>query len=122
VFNTFNIHEVWGLNADHVYAAAELPGGPLPHGGGWLYRYDGQSWSEFYSNPIQDIWSVWGSAIDDVWVTGDFGSIIRYDGSDWKTVWYPYQNSSSLLAASWGTASDDLFIVGAGGTILHYSR
>jgi photosystem II stability/assembly factor-like uncharacterized protein len=125
------IHEVWGLGRDHVYAAAELtPSSPSPrptagrvlHGGGWLYRYDGQSWSEFYSDPAQDIWSVWGSAVDNVWVTGDFGSILRYDGAEWTTVWYPNQNSTSLLESSWGSAPDNLFLAGSGGTILHYSR
>jgi hypothetical protein len=128
VFSSFNIHRVWGLGPSEVYVAAELLGGPYPvagevaHGGGWVYRFDGTAWSEFYTDPFQDVWSIWGSATDDIWASGDFGSIIHYDGDDWSTVWYPNTNTGKLLQSSWGSAAANIFIAGTGGLILQYSR
>jgi hypothetical protein len=120
---SLTFHRVFGLDTTEVYIAAELlPGATVAHGGGWVFRYDGTTWSEVYSDPTQDIWAIWAGGADDVWVSGDFGSIVHYDGAGWKPVWRAFSNTGSLLDALWGAASGEVYIAGASGTLLRYSR
>jgi hypothetical protein len=52
---------------------------------------------------------VWGTARDDVWVVGELGMVLRYDGSVWSRVELP---STPRLVTIHGRSKDDLVVVG----------
>ena len=63
-----------------------------------------------------DLHGVWGTSGDDIFVVGEGGTIIHYDGIDWSPI---ASGTSNLLRDVWGSSSADVFAVGDGGTILH---
>lgn len=67
--------------------------------------------------PRDDLFGVWAGDNDDVFVVGESGIILHYDGRDWEAV-----NSRTVqdLFALWGTSEAYLFSVGKSGTIVHY--
>ena len=60
---------------------------------------------------------VWGSSASDVWAVGSGGTILRYDGSAWRSM--PSGTSINLTAVS-GTGPDDVWAVGESTLIMHY--
>src|ERR687887_2323503 len=77
---------------------------------------DGWSWS----NPLPQgntLNSVWGSARDDVWAVGHFGTILHWDGSAWSASLsgIPTDDAHNFYGV-WGSARDDVWAVGLCGT------
>ncbi len=70
--------------------------------------------SEFTTQPLQGIW---GSSASDVFVVGQGGSILHYDGTAWNLM---TSGTTNHLYGIWGSSGTDVFAVGGGGTILHY--
>jgi len=60
---------------------------------------------------------IWGSSSSDVFMVGDSGTILHYDGSIWSSM---NSGTTGYLSGVWGTSSSDVFAVGGGGTIIHY--
>lgn len=61
--------------------------------------------------------SVWGTTPGDVFVVGEGGTILHYDGSTWARM---NSGTSSQLNGVWGTSNRDVFAVGDNGTVLHF--
>ena len=60
---------------------------------------------------------VWGSSVSDIYVVGDKGTILHYDGTKWS----PMDSSTrNHLLSVWGSSDTDVYAVGKKGTILHY--
>jgi hypothetical protein len=69
-------------------------------------------------SPTQEfLKGIWGAAADDVFAVGDGGTILHYDGADWRPM---ASGIGENLEAIWGVSGTDVFAVGTGGTILHY--
>ncbi len=66
---------------------------------------------------ISDFNDVWGTSGTDVYVVGDSGIIIHYDGSTWSGM---DSGTTNDLWSIWGTSAMNIFAVGHQGTILHY--
>ena len=66
-------------------------------------------------NIIQGRAAAGGSSI---WIAGDGGTILQYDGVAWKTM---TSNTTANLRAVWGSSPTNIFAVGDGGTVLHYT-
>src|SRR5690606_23448620 len=82
--------------------------------GAALWRHDAQGWSqvevpEGASSTL--LYKVWGASADDVWVCGDGGVLLHYDGEAWSQVTSP--TTRTLFTVS-GTA-DQAFAVGGFG-------
>jgi photosystem II stability/assembly factor-like uncharacterized protein len=60
---------------------------------------------------------VWGSSSSDVFVVGDGGTILHYDGSAWSAM---NSGTEESFNGVWGSSSSDVFAVGSDGIILHY--
>ena len=77
--------------------------------------------SEIPSPP--DLNETWGTASDDVYVLGDEGTLVHFDGIAWTRVPGPHTNGTwnSLEAVS-GSSSESVVAVGANGTILRGIR
>jgi hypothetical protein len=64
------------------------------------------------------LWDVWGcSDCSMAFAVGLFGTIIEYDGEEWRLIASPTEEN---LLAVWGSDETDVFAVGNKGTILHY--
>ncbi len=96
---------------------------------GFAAIYDGKIWREFNddyflsnADTVYPLRSVWGSSPDDVWAVGSQGTIIHWNGSEWKKVQSPTQ---MYLIDIWGNAPDNIYAVGATLTnqyeLLHYN-
>jgi hypothetical protein len=99
---------LWGSSAADVYAVGL--------GGRGAYHYDGRSWSHtFPGNSGYENAAVGGTSSSNVFVVGNRGSVLRFDGSVWQT-----QNSGTneILTDVWGDSAIDVFIVGTEGTVL----
>jgi len=61
--------------------------------------------------------SIWGSSDADIFVTGEAGAVLHYDGSSWTPM---TSNTSQWLNSVWGSSGKNVFAVGENGTIIHY--
>jgi hypothetical protein len=64
-----------------------------------------------------DLQGVWPRTATDVWAVGDAGTILRFDGGQWRP---STSGSSNRLRAVWGVADASVWAVGDKGTILHW--
>ncbi len=106
---------VWGSSGADVYV--NVAGGAM--------HFDGKTWSLIFDIIIYgSLSAVWGSAADDVFITGNsydkgmsksYGMIWHFDGTAWKGRSFEYN-----FFCVWGSSGTDVYAGGPGGTILHY--
>lgn len=94
---------------------------PVTAGAPSLLRVQGGVASEVTDLPPdldpEELWfKVWGSADDDVWVIGDHGTVLHYDGASWSRQLLP---GAPRLVTINGGGADDVVVVGStvGGAI-----
>ena len=115
---TADFRAIWGSdNAHNVWAVGA---------GGTIYRLlDPMSttWAPIVSPTTVNLFGIWGSAWDDIYVVGASGKIFHYNGS-WSEMASP---TTQTLYGVWGTGGtnwaggDRVYAVGAAGTILQYN-
>lgn len=75
---------IWGSSASDVLAV-----GGLGRAAGFVWRFDGTSWSEL-ALPAdfggQSLFKVWGTGPGDAWIVGTDGAVLHWDGSALRTV------------------------------------
>lgn len=77
---------------------------------------DGWCWAN--PAPIgSDLSAIWATAEDDVWVVGERGAVIHFDGRAW---WQASQPTSYDFYGVWASGPDDVWVVGGLSAILHY--
>jgi len=81
-----------------------------------IFHYDGNQWTETFNSDTR-LNAIWGSSENDVFVVGDDGVILHYDGQFWRNMGSGITND---LHAIWGSSENDVFVVGDEGIILHY--
>lgn len=84
---------------------------------GYSAIWNGSNWNEtnfFRYFPNGDtVWalrSVWGSSPDDVWAVGDFGTIIHWDGTEWRKVVINLPSDRAFWDV-WGTDESNVYAV-----------
>ena len=111
------------LSPTDAYAVGCMPNEPDADGGiSIILNYNGNEWRTVYlsSNTTQQLRGVWASSSSSVYIVGDQGTILHYDGSTWTTM---TSSTTASLCGVWGSSDLDIFAVGgdgASGTILHY--
>jgi hypothetical protein len=63
------------------------------------------------------LYSIWGSAKNDLFIVGSQGNLLHYDGKDWSNMGF---YTTMHLRRVWGTAGDNVYAVGDSGTVMHY--
>lgn len=72
-----------------------------------------------------ELYRLIGFSANDIWVGGEQGQLLHYNGTDWATTALPlktppgYSPEIPPVAAIWGTASNDLWVIG-GASVFHY--
>lgn len=65
-----------------------------------------------------DIYSMWGSDAKNIWAVGSYGTIVKWDGTQWQR-----QQAMGViqnLYGVWGSSATDVWIVGEKGRVLHH--
>ena len=82
----------------------------------------GPSWRPMDSETTSDLMGVWGSSDHDVFAVGVNGTILHYDGSNWRRM--ESGADDYTISAVWGSSDHDVFAVGwdsqISTLILHY--
>jgi len=60
--------------------------------------------------------SIWGSGDDDVFMVGNPGFVLHYNGADWTLT----ELTDETLTSVWGTAANDVYVCGHHGVLFHY--
>ena len=60
---------------------------------------------------------MWGTSANDVYIGGDGGTIVRYDGVRWQTLGVP---TTRDLRTIWGRGPTEIYAAGDSGTVLRY--
>lgn len=105
---------IWGSSPSDLYAVGGIP---FPGGEPTIIHYDGSTWEaievpELMRANVFAFFKVWGSGPNDVWVVGQRGAVVHWDGTSW---------SEELIGASvdmislWGTGPDRIVVVGGRG-------
>jgi hypothetical protein len=99
---------LWGRSDDDLYVVGGALGAP---GGALVLHKDAGGWSEIPTGSDATLWWVWGApgAATDVWMVGENGTILRYDGA--RVTEVPSGTAAHLYGV-WGSSSSDVIIVG----------
>ncbi|KPA17730.1 hypothetical protein MHK_002052, partial [Candidatus Magnetomorum sp. HK-1] len=112
VGNTY-LSGVWGSSPDNIYACGSI------YGTSYIHRFNGTSWSQVYStSAVNGLYAIWGTSENKVYVVGNDGYIIHYDGTDWSII---ESGSGISLYGVWGTNENNIYVVGQSGTINQYN-
>ncbi len=110
---------IWGMDDTMYTVGGVVPAGPDDPP--IIVRITGDEATVVTDLPAgldsEELWfKVWGSALDDVWVIGDRGTILHFDGSAWSRKTLP---DSPRLVTINGSGPDDVVVVGSsvGGAI-----
>ncbi len=111
---------MWGAGAEDRWAVggSPLPGGPK----GLLLRDTGGGWARA-AVPAEvadlNLYKVWGAAADDVFVVGERGAALRWDGAAFEVLPTP---TDDLIFTVHGVPGGPIFAVGGtmGGVILRW--
>ncbi|MCJ7739600.1 MAG: PKD domain-containing protein [Anaerolineae bacterium] len=83
-----------------------------------MIHYDGDAWNLVDGVPtLQSLNSIWGYDAGHVFVVGDWGTILRFDGEAWTTL---PSGTTEHLVDIWGRNPHDVYAVGLHGTLLHF--
>ncbi len=66
--------------------------------------------------------AVWGSSANDVWAGGSGGTMLHWDGTQWKATLLPSPSSfpiKNTMHAVWGTGPNDVWAASATNVIFH---
>ena len=74
------------------------------------------TWQAMNSFTTQDLRWIWGTSPDNIYIVGNNGTILHYDGiGQWVQMNSP---TSKPLVSIWGSSDSDVWIVGGNGAIL----
>ncbi len=108
---------VWGSGLNNIFAV----GGPTYYGTGArvVWRYDGKSWKKLSVPGSGAIRAVWGNGPKDVFMAGDSGTLLRFNGVTFTAMSAPA--GANNLRGVWGRGPKEVYAVGLKGTILHFN-
>ena len=85
---------------------------------GFIYRWNGSSWSRQPTPTTVTLNTVWGASASDAFAGGESGTMLRFNGSSWTTMTFP---SSASVTAIWGASSSDVYATTSSGQVLRFN-
>ncbi|MDQ8158257.1 MAG: Ig-like domain-containing protein [Gemmatimonadota bacterium] len=101
--------DVWTTAASNAFAVGEF---------GFIYRWNGSSWTKLASPTQATLTTVWGTAAGDGFIGGEQGTMLRWNGSTWTAMTFP---SSSTVSALWGVNSSNVYATTKAGEVLQFN-
>ncbi|MGZ3425353.1 MAG: hypothetical protein ACXVCV_01835 [Polyangia bacterium] len=114
---TATLYGVWESPSGTVWAV-----GGEPDLSGVILRKSGGAWSDVTpAGSSAAFFKVWGASDDDVWICGQQGALVHWDGSALAAVATGLGRAVPLFTVA-GRAHDDVYVVGGLGNavVLHY--
>jgi photosystem II stability/assembly factor-like uncharacterized protein len=108
--NKFAINAVDMLDNAEGFACGEM--GTLLH-----YTYTENYWAIMPSPYLGNLYDILMLSGDNVWAVGQDGSILHYDGEEWK---FSDSGTTEDLLCIDGISANDIWAAGTGGIILHW--
>lgn len=100
---------MYGASATDVWMVGN--GGTSNTTGAVISHWDGVSWTQIQTTTQVPLLAVAGSEADEIFVTGEAGTILRYTGAAWATLDSP---AATSLGDIWAAAPNEVFAVGNG--------
>lgn len=102
---------VWGAASDDLWAVG---GNGREEGQATILRWDGVAWTQVEPPALErpQVWAwfkVWGSGPDDVYIVGQRGAVLHWDGAALTEL---FVGAADDLIAVWGTGPDLVVAVG----------
>jgi hypothetical protein len=107
---TLPLWGVWGPSSDDLWAVGGSASGAEPA----LLRYDGEQWRlvaypSLEDDQVRAFFKVWGASEDDVYIVGGRGTIVHYDGEEFRERSLDTQED---LISVWGAGAERVVFVG----------
>ncbi len=64
--------------------------------------------------------AIWGSSGNDIWASGDAGTLLHYDGANWSSPTPTGMATTQDLYGLYGTSDSDAWAVGTGGALVRW--
>lgn len=91
----------------------------FPSIGGTVVNHNYQmEWQEVTSGTEENLNDIWGSDAYNIFVVGDNGTILHYNGISWSIMSSP---TSEDIVDIWGRDWNDVYAVGDSGTQIHFN-
>lgn len=105
---------VWGASSNDLWAVG---GNGREAGQATILRYDGTRWSAVAVPTLQRpnvfaFFKVWGTSADNVYIVGQRGAVLRWNGSQLEEILIGFDGAAQDLIALWGTGPDRIAVVG----------
>jgi hypothetical protein len=115
---------LWANSATDAWAVGYYPG-PNSMLAGSIAHWDGTAWTDVTdAPPTNQLFRVWASGPDDVWVVGDkvvgeglTAIVLHWNGSTWSTA---YTESIQDFGDVWGSGPNDVWVSGLG-DMVHFN-
>ncbi|MBL0938729.1 MAG: hypothetical protein IBJ03_07530 [Gemmatimonadaceae bacterium] len=104
---------VWLTGLADVYSVGTDASGAV----GAAFSYDGSTWRSMTTGSSRVLTSVWGPSVNDLYATGDVGTLLRYSGMTWSTISTGTTDLLWAISAS-PDATGAAFAVGYNSTIV----
>ncbi|WP_337172757.1 Ig-like domain-containing protein [Gemmatimonas aurantiaca] len=101
--------DAWTTGSTNSWAVGEF---------GFIYRWNGSTWSRQTTPTTSTLNTVWGSSASDAFAGGDHGTMLRWNGSSWSAMSFP---SSGSVYGIWGSSASNVFAVTSTGQVLRYN-
>ena len=101
--------DVWTAAADNALAVGEF---------GFVYRWNGSSWTKVTVPTQATLTSVWTTATGEGFIGGEAGTMLRLTGTTWVPMAFP---SASTVSAIWGTNGSNVFATTKAGEMLRFN-
>lgn len=105
----FGVRRMWGASPNDVWAVG------VWKTGGAVHRWDGHEWRTVYQTKDIPFGGIWGSAADDVWITGA-RTVLHWDGERFSEARIDERAYGQL----WGTGRDDVWMAGPPHSLLRF--
>lgn len=111
---TPNVTALWGIDDSNVIAGT-FKGG--------LYAWNGVEWRQVYTGTKSAINHIHGSGPRDIYAVGENGTVLHFDGDQWRQLPYPGDaGSTDGLTGVRAISEHEVFICGRAGRVLHGNR
>ncbi len=106
------LNHMWTFSSQDIWAVGNQ---------GIVLHWNGNFWVPFNSGTSADLYGVWGTSDNDLWIAGN-GTLLHYDGTNFtdsgKISGFANLQKGAFLGVA-GNGTGDLWLVGKGGVFQH---
>jgi hypothetical protein len=111
---TVSIRDIWGESEDYVIAVGGEPGL------GKVLRWNGEAWEVIHTTDML-LRGVGGVSSTNIWIVGDEGTLIHYDGAGFSPPVFPSPTLDHVCSVrGWPGEPGNFLAVGYAGRVLRY--